>query len=50
METSRSLDHERTPEGKAHVVRALLKISAEAPANAERVPLNLSFVLDRSAR
>lgn len=48
METSLALDHEKTPDGKAHVVRALLKITGEAPADAERVPLNLSLVLDRS--
>jgi Ca-activated chloride channel family protein len=48
METSLALDHERTPDGKAHIVRALLKITGEAPATTEHVPLNLSIVLDRS--
>src|SRR5690554_514562 len=48
VETSLALDHEGTPDGKAHIVRALLKITGEAPAQAERVPLNLSIVLDRS--
>jgi hypothetical protein len=48
MKTELALDHEKTPDGKAHVVRALLKITGTAPKNAEHVPLNLSVVLDRS--
>lgn len=48
METSLALDHERTPDGRAHVVRALLKITGAAPAGTQRVPLNLALVLDRS--
>lgn len=48
METSLALDHEKTPDGKAHVVRALLKITGKAPEKVEHVPLNLSIVLDRS--
>lgn len=48
METSLALDHERTPDGKAHIVRALLKITGRAPEKVEHVPLNLSIVLDRS--
>jgi Ca-activated chloride channel family protein len=48
METSLALDHEKTPDGKAHIVRALLKITGKAPEKSEHVPLNLSIVLDRS--
>lgn len=48
MKTGILLDHERAPEGNAHVVRALLRIEGEAPVAAERVPLNLALVLDRS--
>src|SRR5688500_19041528 len=48
METSLALEHERTPDGNAHIVRALVKVAGKAPENAERVPLNLSLVLDRS--
>lgn len=48
METSLALEHERTPAGDGYVVRALLRITGDAPAGGERVPLNLSLVLDRS--
>lgn len=48
METSLALDHEKTPDGTMYVVRALLKISGDAPTQADRIPLNLSVVLDRS--
>ena len=48
METSLALDHEKTPDGEAYIVRALLKITGEVPEGVERIPLNLSVVLDRS--
>ncbi len=48
MQTSIALDHERTPDGRAHVARALLTIAGRAPRDAEHTPLNLSIVLDRS--
>lgn len=48
METSLALDHETTPAGDGYIVRALLKVTGDAPERAERVPLNLSIVLDRS--
>lgn len=48
MKTEILLDHEKTPDGTAHLVRALLRIRGEAPTSTERVPLNLALVLDRS--
>lgn len=48
MQTRILLDHEKTPDGTAHVVRALLRIDGTAPDPANRLPLNLSVVLDRS--
>jgi len=42
------LDHDApSPDGRL-VVRALLRIEGQAPADASRIPLNLSLVLDRS--
>jgi Ca-activated chloride channel homolog len=46
MNTSILLDHEPVSGGR--VVRALLRLQADAPARAGRLPLNLSLVLDRS--
>jgi Ca-activated chloride channel homolog len=46
MKTSILLDHEPVTGGR--VVRALLRIEAEAPERTDRLPLNLSLVLDRS--
>jgi Ca-activated chloride channel homolog len=46
MNTSILLDHEPITGGR--IVRALLRIEAEAPTRADRLPLNLSLVLDRS--
>ncbi len=46
MKTTLLLDQQRHPQG--HLVRALLKIECEAPTNANRTPLNISIVLDRS--
>ncbi len=46
MKTTLLLDQEPHPHG--HLVRALLKIEGEAPTNANRTPLNISIVLDRS--
>ena len=48
METSLALDHEKAPDGTMYIVRALLKISGDAPTDLDRIPLNLSVVLDRS--
>ena len=46
MKTTVLLDQEAHPQG--HVVHALLKIEGDAPTNANRTPLNISIVLDRS--
>jgi Ca-activated chloride channel homolog len=46
MKTSILLDHEPVTGGR--VVRALLRLETDAPTRAERLPLNLSLVLDRS--
>lgn len=47
MKTSVLLDHEPVADG-GFLVRALLRMEGEAPSADERVPLNLSLVLDRS--
>jgi Ca-activated chloride channel family protein len=46
MNTTVLLDQE--PHAGGHVVRALLRIEGEAPQAADRTPLNLAIVLDRS--
>lgn len=46
MRTEILLDHEPAADGR--VVRLLLRVQSEAAARAERRPLNLSLVLDRS--
>jgi Ca-activated chloride channel homolog len=46
MKTTILLDH--APAAGGRVVRLLLRLEAEAPARADRLPLNLSLVLDRS--
>jgi Ca-activated chloride channel family protein len=46
MKTSILLDHEPVPAGR--VVRLLLRLEAEAAGSTDRLPLNLSLVLDRS--
>lgn len=46
MKTSILLDHEPVAAGR--VVRLLLRLETEAPASTDRLPLNLSLVLDRS--
>jgi Mg-chelatase subunit ChlD len=46
MRTSILLDHEPVADGR--VVRLLLRLEAVAPAQTDRLPLNLSLVLDRS--
>ena len=46
MKTTVLLNQEPHPHG--YVVHALLKIEGEAPTDANRTPLNLSIVLDRS--
>jgi Ca-activated chloride channel family protein len=46
MKTELLLDQEAHPQG--YVVHALLKIEGEAPGTANRTPLNISIVLDRS--
>ena len=47
MKTTVLLDHEPVADG-GFLVRALLRLEGEAPAADDRVPLNLSLVLDRS--
>lgn len=47
MKTSVLLDHEPVADG-GWLVRALLLLEGEAPDDADRTPLNLSLVLDRS--
>ena len=47
MKTSVLLDHEPVADG-GWMVHALLRLEGEAPENGDRVPLNLSLVLDRS--
>ncbi len=47
MDTQLLLDHEPVADG-GYLVRALLRITGEAPGRMERPPLNLSLVLDRS--
>lgn len=54
METQLRVDHQfvdatQSPNGQPGIiVRALLKISSTAPLNANRPPIGLSFVIDRS--
>jgi len=47
MKTEVILDHEPVADG-GFLVRALLRITGELPPHRDRVPLNLSLVLDRS--
>ncbi|HSG06771.1 MAG TPA: VWA domain-containing protein, partial [Longimicrobiales bacterium] len=47
MKTTVLLDHEPVADG-GWMVHALLRLEGEVPANRDRVPLNLSLVLDRS--
>lgn len=47
MKTSVLLDHEPVADG-GWMVHALLRLEGEAPPDRDRVPLNLSLVLDRS--
>jgi secreted protein with Ig-like and vWFA domain len=47
MLTQILLDHEPVADG-GYLVRALLQLTGEAPDPDDRVPLNLSVVLDRS--
>jgi Ca-activated chloride channel homolog len=47
METQMLLDHEPVADG-GYLVRAMLRITGRAPEAADRSPLNLSVVLDRS--
>lgn len=46
MKTTILLDHEPVAAGR--VVRLLLRLEADAPPRTDRLPLNLSLVLDRS--
>jgi Ca-activated chloride channel homolog len=46
MKTSILLDHEPVAGGR--VVRALIRVEADEPPRRDRLPLNLSLVLDRS--
>jgi len=47
MKTSVLLDHEPVADG-GFLVRALLRVEGDPPARSDRIPLNLSLVLDRS--
>ena len=47
MKTTVLLDHEPVADG-GFLVRALLRLEGEVPTTGDRVPLNLSLVLDRS--
>lgn len=47
MKTTVLLDHEPVADG-GWMVHALLRLEGEAPVDRDRVPLNLSLVLDRS--
>ena len=47
MLTQILLDHEPVADG-GYLVRALLQLTGEAPGTDDRVPLNLSVVLDPS--
>lgn len=47
MKTHVLLDHEPLPQG-GRVARVLLRLEADPPLQADRLPLNLSLVLDRS--
>jgi len=47
MKTTVLLDHEPVADG-GWMVHVLLRLEGEAPASRDRVPLNLSLVLDRS--
>ena len=47
MKTSVLIDHEPVADG-GFLVRLLLRIEGEQPEDRERIPLNLSLVLDRS--
>lgn len=42
------IDYQPSPTATGFIVRAMLTLSGTAPTNAQRVPLNLSLVLDRS--
>jgi Ca-activated chloride channel homolog len=48
MNPSILLDHHPTADPDRHLIRALLKIEGAAPEDENRVPLNISVVLDRS--
>ena len=47
MKTTVLLDHEPVADG-GWMVHALLRVEGQAPPDRDRVPLNLSLVLDRS--
>ena len=47
MKTTVLLDHEPVADG-GWMVHALLRLEGEVPTNRDRIPLNLSLVLDRS--
>jgi Ca-activated chloride channel family protein len=48
MKTQILLDHEKSIDGAAYIVRALLRIHGDPPADTARVPLGVALVLDRS--
>ena len=48
MNPSILLDHSPTSDPNRHLVRALLRIKGTVPEGDNRLPLNLSVVLDRS--
>lgn len=48
MEHVLLVDYQPSPIASGFIVRAMLTLSGTAPENANRIPLNLSLVLDRS--
>jgi Ca-activated chloride channel family protein len=48
MQPTLLLDWQHAPDRPGFIVRALLTLTGTAPADAARVPINLSIVLDRS--
>ena len=48
MQHSVLVDHELAVSQNGYIVRALVRLTGRAPTNANRVPINISIVLDRS--
>ena len=49
MKTEAKLDYPAVPQGEAATVRLLLRLTPEPATRAQRIPLNIALVLDRSA-